>query len=93
MCSADFCEEMPAEKDHETPVGTLLNGVVLQALCGACHREKTAAQGRHPVSVESHLSDELWTALVEGPAPLCLVFEACAPPLKSCVTSTVGARA
>jgi hypothetical protein len=58
----------------------LLKEVVLQALCPGCHRVKTAAQGNHQGTPESHLSDEVWTALVDGKPPLALVFETEEPP-------------
>ena len=49
-------------------------------LCRQCHGEKTVEQGRHSKLTSSTLSDELWSELVDGPAPGALVFEAQKPP-------------
>ena len=84
VCSATFSDETPPEFHHETPVAAAITQIVLRALCGPCHAEITAAQGRHRATAESHLSDELWHALVDGPAPRSLVLQVNKPPKREC---------
>ena len=72
-CSEPFDEKSTPEFHHETPVAASITRVIMKALCGPCHAEITAMQGRHKATAESHLSDQLWTTLVDGPPPLALV--------------------
>jgi len=82
-CSVSFSDDVPAEFHHESSVNKSLEAPIWIALCGECHAEvtsKRAKEDRGSPSVKSHLSDELWDALVSGPAPLSLVLQVEDPP-------------
>ena len=74
LCRACSRTLEAVEIDHIMPVHCSFVSHELQALCPACHAEKTVEQGRRKLSFVSHLSDELWEALEEKPPVRAIVM-------------------
>ena len=70
------------ELDHEVPVCTTVASAppTYQALCQECHRAKSGMEAHYSPSLESHLSESVWQALVAGPPCLSLIMQAAEPP-------------
>ena len=74
-CGAYFGEDAP-EFDHVVPLQQTVAGEEqeFQALCKACHDEKTVFEGRQDRSIESCFNEVVWEEYVRSQRPTPLVF-------------------
>ena len=83
MCGSTFQGDL--EWDHVAPLHSTCQGTeqVFQAVCSACHAEKTALQGEIARSLVSPTSRHVWRNYVETKRPPPLVWSPHAPSEKA----------
>jgi len=86
ICGTKFDDDTRPEFDHKTPVASSANQPSeLWALCGECRHAKTLGdQTKLRVLTESHMSDEVWAALVETHTQAGLILKLAEPPSTAC---------